>query len=209
MKLTIAAAGAGLLLASNSLLAQTPGHPDPLGENLFPPELVMRFQSEIELAQEQLDSVRAEMERLQPRFEELQRQLRIETDKLAELLRKVHVEQKAALAQFEKIQNLERDIKRAHLTLVIDLKNRLTAEQQAKLRDLKKKFADGKPPAAIRAKLEKVKAVVEDWQSSGRDPSPIAEIMQEFDPLMKAGKVKEAEAVLDKALKALQQGQKD
>ena len=32
---------------------------------------------------------------------------------------------------------------------------------------------------------------------------PIAEIMQEFDPLMKAGKHKEAEAVLDRALKLL------
>ena len=92
---------------------------------------------------------------------------------------------------------------------MIGIKNKLTAEQQAKLQGFKKQMAAAdqkgieQPMQVVRQKLEKVKGGVEEWQNSGRDPSVIAEIMQEFQPLMKEGKFKEAEGVLDRALKAL------
>ena len=81
---------------------------------------------------------------------------------------------------------------RQNLALVIGLKNKLTAEQQTKLQEFKKKFAADKPPEGLQktlhAKLEKIKASVEQWQSEGKDPSPVAGIMQEFEPLMEQGK---------------------
>ncbi len=196
-----------LLLVSNRCLrAQSPS-PDLLGESLFPPELVMNYQSEIGLTDEQRDSIMEEMQKAQPRFEELHQQLQRELEKMADFLKKERIEEPAALTQFDKVLNLEREIKRAHLALVIGLKNKLTSKQQAKLQEIKKQHASGRAPASLQAKMEakmeKVKAGVEKWQNDGRDPSPIAEIMQEFEPLMKGGKVKEAEAVLDKALKLL------
>jgi len=51
--------------------------------------------------------------------------------------------------------------------------------------------------------LEKVQAGVQKWQDEGRDPSAVAELMQGFEPLMKEGKLKEAQELLDKALKIL------
>ena len=50
---------------------------------------------------------------------------------------------------------------------------------------------------------------VQRWQNDGRDPSSVAEIMQEFEPFMKDGKHKEAEALLDRALKLLRESDKD
>jgi hypothetical protein len=47
------------------------------------------------------------------------------------------------------------------------------------------------------------------WAASGRDRSEIARAMEEkFKPLMEAGKVIEAEAVLDRVLEQLTQGAK-
>ena len=53
-------------------------------------------------------------------------------------------------------------------------------------------------------KVERVEAGVQKWESSGRDPSEIGKRMvEEFKPLMEAGKVVEAEAVLDRVLEQL------
>lgn len=192
-------------MATSTLWAQSSR--DPLGENLFPPELIMQKQSEIDLSDEQRETLMAEIQKFQDAFAEKRGDLDKEVDALAALLGKERVDEAAALAQFDEIQKQERDIKRTHLSLLVALKNKLTAEQQAKLHRFKKDFVSGKsrPPGAIPEKMEKVKAGVEDWQNSGRNPSPIAEIMQEFDPLMKQGKFKEAEAVLDRALKVLRE----
>jgi len=52
--------------------------------------------------------------------------------------------------------------------------------------------------------MKKVQTKVKEWQENGRDPTPVAELMQGFDPLMKEAKFKEAEELLDKALKLLE-----
>jgi gluconolactonase len=56
----------------------------------------------------------------------------------------------------------------------------------------------------IQGKIQKLQEGIQKWQSEGKDPSPIGQIMQEFGPLIESGKLKEAEAILDKALKALE-----
>ena len=61
----------------------------------------------------------------------------------------------------------------------------------------------------LEGKLKNVQEGVQGWQNEGRDPSKVAEIMQEFEPLMKQGKHKDAEALLDRALKLLNEPQKD
>src|SRR5262245_31828847 len=98
---------------------EQPPRPDPLAGSLFPPELVIHFGADVGLSAEHRDAVRSEMERAQSRFEELQRQLQKETEALQELLRKERVEETAALAQFDKVQALEREIRRAQLAMVI------------------------------------------------------------------------------------------
>jgi hypothetical protein len=56
----------------------------------------------------------------------------------------------------------------------------------------------------LQEKAERVRAGVEKWQSEGRDPSPIAEIMQQVGPLVQSGKLKEANELIDRALKLLE-----
>ncbi len=55
----------------------------------------------------------------------------------------------------------------------------------------------------ILEKAQRVQEGVKRWQQGGNDPSPVFKIMQEFDPLLKQNKLKEAESVLDRALEVL------
>jgi len=58
----------------------------------------------------------------------------------------------------------------------------------------------------ISGKVERVKQGAQRWAASGRDPSAILKMMEEkVGPLFEAGKPKEAEAELDRVLKALGQ----
>ena len=110
---------------------------DALAELLFPPELVMQQQRNIALRPEQRTSITRAMQELQSKVLELQWQMQDESQRLAELLEKPTVDQAAALAQVDKVLGVEREVKRAHLGMLIQVKNVLTAEQQAQLRQVK------------------------------------------------------------------------
>ena len=214
MKLKNAVPSLLLLWVTGALCAQ-PAPADPLAENLFPPELVIQHQSDIGLTEEQRQALMSEIHSAQDRFADLHQRLQKEAEALAVLLRKESTDEQAALAQFDKVANQEREIKRAHLGLVLRIKSKLTPQQIATLREIKSKIASGQLRSleevqrTLQNKVQSVQEGVQGWQGEGRDPSPIAEIMQEFDPLMKAGKHKEAEAVLDRALKLLRGPEKD
>jgi len=214
MKLKTAALGILLSFTCLILRAQSPPG-DPLAENLFPPELVMQHQSDIGLTAEQRNALIAEVQKAQERLNDLQQRLQKEVEALGVLLKREQVEEQAALAQFDKVLNQEREVKRAHLALVLGIRSKLTREQQAKLRDIKSKIAAGQIRSpeevqrVLQGKLQKVQEGVQHWQNDGRDPSTVAETMQEFAPLMKQGQHKDAEALLDRALKLLNESEKD
>jgi Spy/CpxP family protein refolding chaperone len=214
MKFKTAALGILLSFTCPNLWAQSlPA--DPLAENLFPPELVMQHQSDIGLTEEQRNALIAEVQKAQERFSDLQQRLQKEVEALSVLLKREQVEEQAALEQLDKVLNQEREVKRAHLALVLGIKSKLTREQQAKLRDIKSKIAAGQIRSpeevqrVLQGKLQKVQEGVQRWQNDGREPSTVAETMQEFEPLMKQGKHKDAEALLDRALKLLNESGKD
>ena len=214
MKLKTVALGILLSFTCPVLRAQSPPA-DPLAVNLFPPELVLQHQSDIGLTEEQRNALIAEVQKAQERFSDLQQRLQKEVEALGTLLKREQVEEQAALAQFDKVLSQEREVKRAHLAFVLGIRSKLTREQQAKLRDIKSKIAAGQIRSpeevqrVLQGKMQKVQENVQRWQNEGRDPSAVAEIMQELEPLMKQGKLKDAEALLDRALKLLNESEKD
>jgi Spy/CpxP family protein refolding chaperone len=182
---------------------------DPLGENLFPPELVMQFGGAIGLTAEQRQAIQSELEKAGPKFEKLNQQIEPEKTALAALLKKERVDLEAALTRSDKIKDLEREMWRTQLSLLIDIKNRLTPEQQTRLQELKKREGPGGdfgpgPPPAIQEKMDQLQEGLRRWQRDGRDPSAVEQAMRKFDPLMQAGQFDEAERVLDKALQLLE-----
>jgi hypothetical protein len=51
--------------------------------------------------------------------------------------------------------------------------------------------------------MQRIQQGIRRWQRRRRDPRPVGEILEQFEPLMREGKIKEAEAVLDRALELL------
>src|SRR5216683_7556028 len=116
-----------------------PPHPpmDPLGDAMFPPELIMQHTRDLNLTDEQKTFMRAEINRTTTRFNELQWQLQDAMEALHETMRANSVNEQLALSQLDKVLDNEREMKRAHMELAIRIKNKLTAEQQAKLQSMK------------------------------------------------------------------------
>jgi Spy/CpxP family protein refolding chaperone len=120
-----------------------PGTPqdDPLARVLFPPELVMQHQQDIALRAEQRATITKAIQDFQTKMVDLQWRMQDQAQRLGALLDKPAVDQAAALAQVDEVLGVEREVKRAHMTLLIQIKNTLSAEQQAKLA-----AARGAPP---------------------------------------------------------------
>jgi Spy/CpxP family protein refolding chaperone len=140
-----------LLLSVTAIAQDRPPQPgprpgdDPIAQNLFPPDLVMRHRQAIGLSAEQSEFIRTEVQKSQARFTDLQWQMMGEQETMANLLKQGHADEAQVLAELDKVLNLEREIKRAQLSLVIRIKNQLTPEQQAKLRELKQQEPQPQP----------------------------------------------------------------
>lgn len=106
---------------------------DPLANAFFPPDLVMRHQQTIGLTAEQRSAIVAAIQQTQPRFIEAQWQLEAETSSLSQMVTGPRIDQQAVLAQIDRILDLERQIKRAQIELLVRIKNQLTEEQQQRL----------------------------------------------------------------------------
>jgi Spy/CpxP family protein refolding chaperone len=114
---------------------------DPIGQSFFAPELVIQHQEAIGLSAEQKDYLKTEIRQAQLKFTELQWKLQDEMEKLITLVKQPRVDEPQVLAQLERLLAAEREIKRAQVTLLVRIKNKLTAEQQGKLSELRSKPA--------------------------------------------------------------------
>lgn len=131
---------AGLTLGPLSLGAQTPEAAEEVSFEalLYPPELIMQHRRAIELNDEQRDAITRMIQELQGRVVALQWNLLDETQSLKDLLERPRVDQDRALDLLEEVLKREAEIKRAHLELLIRIKNVLTPDQQEALDRLRR-----------------------------------------------------------------------
>ena len=118
--------------------AQQAPPPDPLAAFVYPPELVMRHAPEIGLDDKQRAAIKDAVVKTQSRFLDLQWDMQAESERMARLLQASPVDEAAVLAQADKVMGLEREIKRAHLSLLVRIKNLLTDAQRQKLGALRR-----------------------------------------------------------------------
>jgi Spy/CpxP family protein refolding chaperone len=115
-----------------------PGGEDPLARYLFPPDKVLGHAQEIGLDDAQRNSIRNEVQKAQKKFLDLQFDLQTESEKMTHLLQEKPVDEAKVLAEVDRVLALEKDIKKTHISLLIRIKNLLTAAQQAKLSEIQK-----------------------------------------------------------------------
>ena len=124
------------LLAAPLAAAQEP-EPE-FAKYLFPPELVMQHQQNLRLTPDQRTSITQGIREFQLKIVELQWKMQDEAQKLTELVQGAKVDEAQTLAQVDRVLGVEREIKRAHMGLLVRIKNQLTPEQQDALRNVKR-----------------------------------------------------------------------
>jgi Spy/CpxP family protein refolding chaperone len=102
--------------------------------SLFPPELIMQNQQALRLTDEQRAAMLTEIQRTQTQAAPIAWRLQAAMEQLGAVVRQDHVDEVRVLAQLDSALALEREMKRAQITLLVRLKNQLTPEQQAYLR---------------------------------------------------------------------------
>jgi Spy/CpxP family protein refolding chaperone len=110
---------------------------DPFGSVLFPPELIMQHARAINLDDRQRATITKLIEQLQSRAVKLQWQLAEQAQALKQTLSKTMVDQDRALDQMNRLLEVEKEIKKAHLEMLIQIKNVLRPEQQTELTRLR------------------------------------------------------------------------
>ena len=195
----------GMMVWTIGAFAAEKGAGDPFQELFIPPELLLMHQEELGISGEQRDSIRARQEKFQTESERMQKELEKQRDELNALLKRKDAMEGELLAAFEKLLDRERDLRKAQVTFMIEVRKLLSAEQRQKASELKKSPRLGKPEfeARFKEKLERIQEGAQALGNAGVDASEVATLMEDFDPLMKQAKFKEAEAVLDRALKMI------
>lgn len=122
---------------------QPPPPPDPLGDSIFPPDMIIQHQRELALTDEQKIFMRGEIQRTTTRFNELQWQLQDQMEAFRETVKSNSINEQLALSQLDKVLESEREIKRLHMEMAIRIKNKLTADQQMRLQTIRQ---NNKPP---------------------------------------------------------------
>ena len=112
-------------------------HGDPLARFLFPPEMIMANQRAINLTDAQRNSLQQVMADAQGKFIGLQFKMSSEVEKLQSLLQPPSVDEAKVLEQVDRVLGVERDVKRAQLSLMIRIKNLLTPQQQNRLNSMR------------------------------------------------------------------------
>jgi Spy/CpxP family protein refolding chaperone len=110
---------------------------DPLFGILFPPELIMQHRRAIGLTDAQRDAISGMLGDLQGRVVRLQWELLDEMQELTQIMSATRVDLDRALDQLDNVLDTEKEIKQAHMGMLIRIKNLLTAEQQASLERLR------------------------------------------------------------------------
>ena len=128
------AAVAALVLAlAAPAAAQEPPRDDVMGRYFYPPELVMGNQRAIGLDDAQRKAILGQVRTLQALVVQLQFRLAGEAERLGDLLRAPDVDETAVLAQIDRVLPVEREIKRAQITMLIRIRNTLNAQQRGQL----------------------------------------------------------------------------
>jgi Spy/CpxP family protein refolding chaperone len=128
-----------LLIGTATAQNSRPATTDELAQNLFAPDLILKYRQDIGLDDSQSKSLKELVQKAQSKFLDLQWDMQAEAGKLAQLLRAPHIEETAAIAQADKVLGMEREVKEAQLLLLVRIKNLLTPTQQDKLFELRHK----------------------------------------------------------------------
>lgn len=111
----------------------TPHRLDPMKRALVEPIMALQYAPEIGLTHAQRIQIQDELDEARMKFAKLEERLQSETRTMFELLERPGVSDGEALAQLDRILELEKQIKQVNLLCSLHVRAQLRPEQRAKL----------------------------------------------------------------------------
>jgi Spy/CpxP family protein refolding chaperone len=108
-------------------------------QHLFAPELIMQNQGRLKITESQREAILQEIYKVQATAAQVQWRVSDESEKLNQLLERENVQESEVLTQADRMMNWEVAVKRAQLTMLIRIRNLLSPEQKAMLRDMRRR----------------------------------------------------------------------
>lgn len=129
---------AALLAIAAPAAGQNPKPDDAFAQALFDPQLVLRHSQDISLTAAQRRTILDELKATQTALGPLQANMTEPALDLVELLGQPRVDEARVQAKMDQVLKIENEVKKQQATLLIRIKNVLTPEQQARLRELRR-----------------------------------------------------------------------
>jgi Spy/CpxP family protein refolding chaperone len=126
-----------LLATATPALAQNPKPDDAFAQALFDPQLVLRHAQTIGLTPAQRRTILDDLRNTQVALGPLQANMTEPALDLVELLNQPRIDETRVTAKMDQVLKIENEVKKQQATLLVRIKNVLTAEQQARLRELR------------------------------------------------------------------------
>ena len=125
-----------ILLATLGVVAQSSTE-TALSDSLVSPEVLLQNEARLDLKPDQRAMITQEVQQLQIRESDLRARMSDEGARLAEILGRARIGENEALTQLDRVLAVEREAKRARLSMLIRIKNVLTPEQQRTAKGLR------------------------------------------------------------------------
>jgi len=135
---------AALLAAPSVAAAQNPKPDDAFAQALFDPQLVLRHAQAIGLTPAQRRTILDELKATQTALAPLQANMMEPALDLVELLGQTRVDEPKVVAKMDQVLEIENEVKKKQAALLIRIKNALSPEQQARLRELRSSEGTGR-----------------------------------------------------------------
>ena len=135
-----------LLAFASPAAGQNPKPDDAFAQALFDPQLVLRHAQAIGLTPAQRRTILDDLKATQTALGPLQANMTEPALDLIELLGQTRVDEARVVAKMDQVLKIENDVKKQQAALLVRIKNALTPEQQARLRELRNAEASGRKP---------------------------------------------------------------
>ena len=142
----LTAVAAALLAAASPAGAQNPKPDDAFAQALFDPQLVLRHAQAIGLTPAQRRTILDELKATQTALAPLQANMMEPALDLIELLGQTRVDEAKVVAKMDQVLEIENEVKKKQAALLVRIKNTLSPEQQARLRELRNAEGTGRKP---------------------------------------------------------------
>lgn len=121
------------VISCGASIALAEGPPPAFMRNFYAPELVMQNQRAIDLRADQRKAITRAIQKTQADTIDLQWAMQDALSELEAAVSKETIDEKATLASAERMMEIEGRVKRAHLGLLVQIRNQLDPDQRKRL----------------------------------------------------------------------------